>query len=193
MAGETDTDLDDLRRARPVQEDPIARRLEARVRAAVAGVELEPTRVGRFVVLERVGAGGMGSVYAAFDPKLDRRVAVKLLHASGDRARARVLAEARALARLSHPNVVAVYDASELGDELFIAMELVAGANLRAWLAAAGRARAEVLDVLAQAGRGLAAAHAAGLVHGDFKPENVLVGDGAIAKVADFGLARADG
>ncbi|HVK77016.1 MAG TPA: serine/threonine-protein kinase [Kofleriaceae bacterium] len=191
MPGQADDDLEELRRARPAQEDPIARRLEAKVRAALVGAEVEPTRVDRFVVLDRLGAGGMGVVYAAHDPRLERKVALKLIHARGERARARVLDEARALARLSHPNVVAVYDASEVDGALYIAMELVAGTTARAWLAAARRPSAEIVAVFAQAGRGLAAAHTAGLCHGDVKPDNILVGDGAV-KVADFGLARAE-
>src|SRR5436853_2651194 len=139
MAGSPDDDLDGLRAARPAQDDAIARRLEARVRAALTGADVAPARIDRFVVERQLGAGGMGVVYAAFDPRLDRKVAIKLLHARDDRARARVLAEARALARLSHPNVVAVHDASADGDELTITMELVDGANLRQWLAAAAR------------------------------------------------------
>jgi tetratricopeptide (TPR) repeat protein len=131
----------------------------------------------------------MGVVYAAYDPRLDRRVAIKVLHVEGERARARILAEARALAKLSHPNVVTVYDASDTGEDLFIAMEYVAGRSLRAWLAERPRRTEEIIDVLVRAGRGIAAAHATHLVHGDIKPENVLVGGSAV-KVVDFGLAR---
>jgi len=157
------------------------------------------SRVSRYVVLERLGSGGMGEIYAAYDPELDRRVAVKLmrgdvLSALGTHSgRARLLAEAKALARLSHPNVVAVHDVGEVEDEIFIAMELVEGDDLREWLAAAPRSTAEVLEVFKMAGRGLAAAHAVGLVHRDFKPLNVLVGRDGRARVVDFGLARAAG
>jgi tetratricopeptide (TPR) repeat protein len=150
--------------------------------------------LGRYILLESIGEGGMGVVYAAYDPELDRRVALKLLrrHVADDSSlgRARLLREAQAMAKLSHPNVIGVHDVGTLGDRVFIAMELVVGSDLRAWLAAAPHSRAQVLGVFAQAGRGLAAAHAAGLIHRDFKPGNVLVGDDGVVRVADFGLAR---
>jgi tetratricopeptide (TPR) repeat protein/predicted Ser/Thr protein kinase len=149
--------------------------------------------VGRYVILDRIGAGGMGVVYAAYDPELDRRVALKLLRT--DRFAApghlRLLREAKALARLTHPNVVAVHDAGTFGDQVFVAMELVEGETLRQWLAEGTRSWREVLDRLLAAGRGLAAAHAAGLVHRDFKPENVLLGRDGRVRVVDFGLAKA--
>ena len=148
---------------------------------------------GRYVILDRIGAGGMGVVYAAYDPELDRRVALKLLRT--DRFAApghlRLLREAKALARLTHPNVVAVHDAGTFGDQVFVAMELVEGETLRQWLEAGSRSWREVLDRLLAAGRGLAAAHAAGLVHRDFKPENVLLGRDGRVRVVDFGLAKA--
>jgi hypothetical protein len=152
-------------------------------------------RVGRYVVLAPVAAGAMGVVYAAYDPDLDRKVALKLLRPDGpddarEALRGRLLAEARALARLSHPHVVAVHDVGAVGDELFLAMELVAGTTLRAWLAAGARSWREIVPALAAAGGGLAAAHEAGVVHRDFKPDNVLVGDDGRVRVADFGLAR---
>jgi eukaryotic-like serine/threonine-protein kinase len=185
-----DPDLDDeLRRARPAQDDPIGRQLEARLRAKVTGVEPAPAQVGRFTLLEVVGSGGMGVVYAAHDPTLDRKVAIKQLHVADERARARVLAEARSLAKLSHPNVVAVYEASVAGDELYLVMELVAGVNLRRHLAEARPDARAILAIFVDVGRGVAAAHAAGIVHGDLKPENILVGERG-AKVVDFGLAR---
>lgn len=149
--------------------------------------------VGRYVILDRIGSGGMGVVYAAYDPELDRRVALKLLRT--DRFAApghlRLLREAKALARLTHPNVVAVHDAGTFGDQVFVAMELVEGETLRQWLEAGARSWREVLDRLLAAGRGLAAAHAAGLVHRDFKPENVLLGRDGRVRVVDFGLAKA--
>jgi tetratricopeptide (TPR) repeat protein/predicted Ser/Thr protein kinase len=149
--------------------------------------------VGRYVILDRIGAGGMGVVYAAYDPELDRRVALKLLRT--DRFAApghlRLLREAKALARLTHPNVVAVHDAGTFGDQVFVAMELVEGETLRQWLEEGARSWREVLDRLLAAGRGLAAAHAAGLVHRDFKPENVLLGRDGRVRVVDFGLAKA--
>jgi eukaryotic-like serine/threonine-protein kinase len=150
--------------------------------------------VGRYVVLDRLGAGGMGVVYAAYDPELDRRVALKLLRPDrfgGEAGRPRLLREAQALARLTHPNVVAVHDAGTFGDRVFVAMELVEGETLRQWLGAGPRPWREVLDRFLPAGRGLAAAHAAGLVHRDFKPENVLLGQDGRVLVVDFGLAKA--
>ncbi len=153
------------------------------------------SRVGRYLLLEWLGEGAMGRVYSAFDPVLDRRVAIKLIHpwraGTGDDAHARLLAEAQALARVVHPNLVAAFDAGAYGDSVFLAMELVEGQTLRQWLAAAPRTTAQVLEVFLHAGRGLAAAHAAGLIHRDFKPENVLVGQDGRARVADMGLARA--
>ncbi len=154
------------------------------------------TRVGRYMVLSKVGAGGMGEVYAAYDPKLDRRVALKVLHRMESAAGAeRLLREARALARLSHPNVVTVHEVDELlevGGQPLIAMEFVEGHTLKRW---AGKATptteetVERLELLIQAGKGLVAAHEQGLVHRDFKPGNVLVGMDGRARVADFGLA----
>jgi tetratricopeptide (TPR) repeat protein len=136
----------------------------------------------------------MGQVYAAFDPQLDRKVALKLLHPDqGDGARAseRLLREAKALARLSHRNVVAVHDAGTFGGRVFVAMEFVDGLTLEDWLRERRRDRHEIVAVFAGAARGLAAAHAAGLVHRDFKPANVMVGKDGAARVTDFGLARA--
>jgi tetratricopeptide (TPR) repeat protein len=150
--------------------------------------------VGRYLVLDRIGAGGMGVVYAAYDPELDRRVALKLLRPdrfTGEVDRLRLLREAQALARLADPNVVAVYDAGTFGDRVFVAMELVEGETLRQWLGAGSRSWREILDRFLPAGRGLAAAHAAGLVHRDFKPENVLLGRDGRVRVVDFGLAEA--
>jgi tetratricopeptide (TPR) repeat protein/tRNA A-37 threonylcarbamoyl transferase component Bud32 len=150
--------------------------------------------VGRYTVLERLGAGAMGIVFAAYDPELDRRVAVKLLRPSArDRqstdGRARLLREAQALARLSHPNVVAVHDVGTHHDEVFVAMEYVSGLTLRAWRDE-GRSWREVLEVFMAAGRGLAAAHEAGLIHRDFKPDNVMIDRHGRVRVMDFGLAR---
>jgi len=155
------------------------------------------TSVGRYVVIDVIGRGGMGVVYSAYDPELDRRLAIKLLQAKpsngstsgGDQAW--LLREAQALARLSHPNVIAVHDVGTLpGDRVFVAIELVEGSTLRAWLKARPRSWREVRDVMLAAGAGLAAAHAANLIHRDFKPENVLVGNDGRVRVMDFGLAR---
>jgi len=133
----------------------------------------------------------MGTVHAAYDPQLDRKIALKLVRperGADQELCARVLREAQALAKLSHPNVVAVYDAGAFGEQVFIAMDFIRGTTLRQWLAAR-RPWREVLDTFLQAGRGLAAAHEVGLVHRDFKPDNVLVSDDGRARVVDFGLA----
>lgn len=148
--------------------------------------------LSRYVVLERIGGGAMGVVYAAYDPELDRQVALKLLRPRGrqlEELRRRLLLEAQSLARLSHPNVVAVHDVGTAGDAVFLALELVEGTSLERWMAEP-RPWREVLRVFLDAGRGLAAAHAAGLVHRDFKPANVLLGKDGRARVTDFGLAR---
>jgi serine/threonine protein kinase/tetratricopeptide (TPR) repeat protein len=178
------------------------------------GDETPPLRargdaIGRYVVVDVVGQGGMGVVYSAWDPQLDRRIALKLVTlgsqtgvgvgTDGEIHRLRLLREAQALARLEHPNVVKVHDVGvcrtgphgAIGPEqVFIAMEYVPGRSLRDWLRAKRRSSKAVLDVFIAAGRGLAAAHRAGLVHRDFKPDNVLVGEAGEVKVVDFGLAR---
>jgi tetratricopeptide (TPR) repeat protein len=145
---------------------------------------------GRFISLGVIGRGGMGVVLRARDPELDRQVAIKLLGATRweDPASAvRLQREAQAMAKLSHPNVVTVYEMGQVGAERFIAMELVEGTTLRRWLEAK-RPWREVLRAFLECGRGLAAAHAAGLVHRDFKPENVLIGKDGRPRVTDFGL-----
>ncbi len=159
-----------------------------------------PQRVGRYELLERVGQGAMGVVYAAYDPPLDRRVAIKLLRptSAGDAAaqhtlRQRLLREARALAKVAHPNVIAAFDVGEHDGEVYLAMELVDGETLTQWLAREERALPEVVSMFAQAGEGLAAAHDAAVIHRDFKPDNVLVGRDGRARVTDFGLARGAG
>jgi len=152
--------------------------------------------LGRYEVLEELGVGGMGVVYAAYDPKLGRKVAIKLLHpqasgiTSASEGRARLLREAHAMAKLAHPNVIAVHDVGTEGDRVFIVMEHVEGSTLATWLSERARPWREVLSMFVQAGRGLAAAHAAGILHRDFKPENVLVGKDERSRVMDFGLAR---
>jgi len=162
----------------------------------VGGEPSQPPRtVGPYVLLERLGEGGMGVVYRAHDPRLGREVAIKLLRADvarpGERARARLVREARAMAHLAHPNVVQVFDVGTVGRQVFVAMELVEGGTLTRWLRARPRSTPEILDAFVQAGRGLAAAHDKGVVHRDFKPDNVLVGDDGRVRVTDFGLARA--
>jgi tetratricopeptide (TPR) repeat protein/predicted Ser/Thr protein kinase len=155
--------------------------------------ELAPgAQLGRFTVLKKLGKGGMGVVHLAYDPELDRRVAIKLLHDTGDDdiASARLHREARAMAKLAHPNVVAVFEVGEYEGTIFVAMEYVQGETLREWLRAKKRTPREVLLVFVQAGRALAAAHSAGLLHRDFKPDNVIVDGDERARVLDFGLAR---
>jgi serine/threonine-protein kinase len=149
--------------------------------------------IDRYAILEPLGQGGMGVVYAAYDPELDRRIALKMLlpTRTGERATTRLLREAQALAKLAHPNVVAVHDAGKFGDQLYIAMEFVRGQPLDEWVQLRGRSPDEVVAIFVQAGHGLAAAHRVGIIHRDFKPTNVLVGDDGRVRVLDFGLARA--
>ena len=156
--------------------------------------------LGRYVVIDHLGAGGMGVVYAAYDPDLDRRVAVKVLKTSEtareatDARRARLLREAQAIARLSHPNVISVYDVGTYEGSVFFAMEYVAGVTLRERFAKAWKAGEpdwqQTLELFVAAGRGLAAAHRAGVVHRDFKPDNVMIDVDGRVVVLDFGLAR---
>jgi eukaryotic-like serine/threonine-protein kinase len=179
----------------------VASRLrKARLQKQLFDAEQLAIKIDRFTLLERVGSGAMGEIYAAYDERLDRKVAIKLVRADAAvsaHAQARLLREARALAKLSHPNVVQVYEADKFEGQVFIAMEFVRGTTLRRWLeehaaALTGRARTSaVLNQFLAIGRGLAAAHAAGVVHRDFKPDNVLVGDDGRPRVVDFGLARA--
>ncbi len=158
------------------------------------------TELGRYVVLERLGQGGMGVVFTAYDPRLHRRIAIKLLHpgerqskatASQD-AQARLVREAQALAQLSHPNIISVFDVGTFQDQVFMAMELVDGESLRARLKRSRPSWREAVGIFRQAGEGLRAAHAAGLVHRDFKPDNMLLANSGRVFVMDFGLARAE-
>jgi eukaryotic-like serine/threonine-protein kinase len=182
------------RLARPprADEDP---RVKDLVRARLFRNKAKPVKIGRFTVLGRLGEGGMGIVYTAYDDQLDRKVAVKVLRGEATRqdqlGRTRLLREAQAMARLSHPNIVTVHEVGALDDQVFVAMEFVRGQSLDGWLRRQPRAWRDVLLVFRQAGRGLEAAHRAGIVHRDFKPHNVLVGDDGSIKVLDFGLARA--
>jgi hypothetical protein len=149
-------------------------------------------RIGRHVLGDLLGAGAMGVVYRAHDPDLDRPLAIKLVRSRGGIGRARLLREAQALAKLRDPHVVPVFDVGTAGDDVYVVMPLLEGGTLGAWMRAAPRPWRDVVDRFVAAGRGLAAAHAAGLVHRDFKPENVLLGAGGEVQVADFGLARVD-
>jgi tetratricopeptide (TPR) repeat protein/predicted Ser/Thr protein kinase len=154
--------------------------------------------LGRYVVIDLLGTGGMGVVYQAYDPELDRRVALKLLRVNapqidGTEGERRLLREAQAMAKLSHPNVVPVYDVGTVKGGLFVAMEYVKGSTLREWSRARERSWREVVDVMIKAGRGLHAAHKKGIVHRDFKPTNVLIDDEGRARVMDFGIASVEG
>ena len=174
----------------------LARSGTPRLVSSPSDVDAEPvlapgTPVGRYVIMGELGAGGMGVVYAAHDPELDRIIAIKLLRSGSDpRLQERLRREAKAMAQLAHPHVVAVYDVGAFDERMFIAMEYVAGDTLARWIATR-RSRHEILETYCAAGRGLAVAHAAGIVHRDFKSENVLIGDDGRVRVGDFGLARA--
>ena len=154
--------------------------------------------VGRFILLGVLGAGAMGVVYAAYDPELDRKIALKLVlprvgGGPDSAGRARLVREAQALAKLSHPNVVAVHDVGTHGGSVWIAMEFVAGQTLTEWAAAGSRGWSAVLPILIDAARGVTAAHVAGLVHRDLKPDNVMIGNDGRVRVMDFGLAHGRG
>lgn len=149
------------------------------------------SQLGRYLILDVVGGGAMGIVYSAYDPDLHRRVALKLLRAeTAALTRERMMREAQAMARLQHPNVVGIYEVGEANDSIFIAMELVSGDTLTRWMRSGARSVQECVEIFGQAARGLAAAHRAGLVHRDFKPDNVIVDDEGRVRVTDFGLAR---
>lgn len=184
---EDDTALDSMLRAvvaaPPVDPNALLARV-ARTRWSPGDV------IGERLIVEReLGAGGMGVVYLAHDTELERPVAVKICRRQTEDATARMLAEARAAASLHHDNVIVVHDVGTTGDLVYVAMEYVDGGNLRQWLQTP-RSRDAIVDVVRRAGQGLAAAHAAGLVHRDFKPDNILVGSDGRVRVADFGLAQ---
>jgi serine/threonine protein kinase len=144
-------------------------------------------------VLERLGAGAMGVVYAAYDPELDRKVAIKVLRSrdlANSRRRARLQREAQAIAKLSHANVVSIFDVGVYEGQVFLAMENLTGGTLSKWLAAKKRPWADVLAMFVEIGNGLSAAHAEGLVHRDFKPDNVLLDKAGKPKIVDFGFVR---
>lgn len=165
--------------------------------AELRGEFAEGSRLDRFVVLRELGRGAMGIVLAGYDPKLDRQVAIKLVHVANTSdpsfGRSLLLREAQALAKLAHPNVVGVHEVGVYQQAIYVAMEYVQGVDLQQWLAETSRSWQEVVEVFVQAGNGLLAAHRRGLVHRDFKPANVLVGDDHRVRVADFGLAAQRG
>lgn len=188
-------------------DDALARAVVTTVRLQRDGTKLRqpakptktdsvPSRIGRFVIVRRIGSGGMGVVYSAYDEELDRKVAIKVLHAEsgGSSGRARIMREAQALARLSHPNIVHVYEVGELDNgQVFMAMEFCEGMTMDAWVHASSRSFREILAVYLQAAEGLAAAHEIGLVHRDIKPENMLIDARGRVVLLDFGLARMRG
>ncbi|HVY39659.1 MAG TPA: serine/threonine-protein kinase [Polyangia bacterium] len=151
------------------------------------------SRVGRYQILGLIARGGMGEVYAAYHPELDRRIALKMVFGPRDwgldRQR-RLLREAQIIARLNHPNIVTVHDARTVGERVYVAMEFVDGQTIAAWLRESERSWQQIVDAFVSAGRGLAAAHATNVVHRDFKPQNVMIGRDGRVRVMDFGLAR---
>ncbi len=149
-----------------------------------------PLQIGRFFILRRLGSGGMSQVLLGYDEDLDRKLAIKLLRSRAGQYRDRMIREAQALAQLSHPNVVQIYEVGEVGESLYIAMEYVHGVTFDEWVY--GRSVDEIVGVYLQAGRGLAAAHRAGLFHRDFKPQNAMVGRDDRVRVMDFGLVRGE-
>jgi len=196
MAG-ADRDVPETESATGSEGDPPSPQADRRAGERGAVAEVHPgDHLGRYAVGELLGAGGMGRVFAAVDSALGRTVALKVIRsdreAGSPHARSRLLREAQALARLHHPNVVTVHEVGTEAEHLFVAMELVEGQTLAAWLKAEPRGWRAVRDAFVAAGQGLAAAHAAGIVHRDFKPHNVIVGTDRVV-VVDFGLARAEG
>ncbi|MEM7154456.1 MAG: serine/threonine-protein kinase [Myxococcota bacterium] len=190
----TDIDGDTLAEAAPVAYAVTERS------GAERSVLAPGASVGRYILLSQLGEGGMGVVYSAYDPELDRKVAVKLVHArrssKSRRARERMIREARAMAKIADTNVITVFDVGEHGDAIYIAMELIDGETLGRRFSGrplAERKWREVLELFLAAGDGLAAAHTRGLIHRDFKPDNVMVGTGGRVVVMDFGLAVLDG
>jgi tetratricopeptide (TPR) repeat protein len=168
-------------------------RASGRAPKAVAARLAPGSRVGRYQVLGLIARGGMGEVYAAYHPELDRRIALKMVFGPRDwgvdRQR-RLLREAQIIARLNHPNIVTVHDARTVGERVYVAMEFVDGQTIAAWLRESERSWQQIVDAFVAAGRGLAAAHAANVVHRDFKPQNVMIGRDGRVRVMDFGLAR---
>ena len=197
----TDDAVGLLQGARPTVPDSLTEAALARLRSALFGAAPRYPVLARYPIVRRLGEGGAGIVYLAHDVELDRPVAVKFIRAAGERAseggntsRERLRHEAEAIARAPHPNILAIYDVGTATDETgepctFLVLEYVEGADLRTWLAGDHGWR-RTLDVFMAAGQGLAAAHAAGVTHRDFKPANVMVGNDGRVRVLDFGLAR---
>ena len=166
------------------------------IESMLFGTPVTTHRIGRFAILDRLGQGAMGTVYTAYDEELDRKVAVKVLRnreqEDSGTGSARLRREAQAMARLSHPNIVGVHEVGSHEGRVYVAMEFVRGSSLDRWLREGKSPRPwqEGVEAFRQAGEGLAAAHAAGVIHRDFKPHNVIHGDDGVVRVLDFGLAR---
>ena len=186
-----------MSRARGAQDEVAADSVRADLRRKMFGTDVAPRTVGRYTLSDRLGSGGMGVVYLAHDPELDREVAIKLLpplpHHRLHGAKMRLVREARALAQLSHPNVVPIHDVGESDGRLYLVMERLHGRDLATWCREVDPTWQQVVEVFRQAGKGLAAAHRRGIVHRDFKPTNVLVDAEGIVRVLDFGLATSTG
>jgi serine/threonine protein kinase len=193
MAESDELSTVDAEMAAPPSSDPIALELaRARIELAMFGV-MKPPRLGRYEILDPLAGGGMGLVYAAYDPELQRRVALKVVYPGGGadpRARERLMREARALARLDHPNVVRVHDVLSHEGQIVVVMALLEGQTLATWERASPRHWREVVATYLQAGEGLAAAHSVEVIHRDFKPGNAIIGPDGHVRVLDFGLAR---
>jgi len=175
----------------PPTVDPLAEQVRKSKIAQSLFATDEYVRIGRYQLLERVGAGGIGIVWGAWDPELERRVAIKFLKISSV-PRERMIAEGQALAKLSHPNVVPIYDVGVHDEQVYLVMEWVRGQTLRSFVAEEKRDQREIIDLYRAAGEGLAAAHAANLIHRDFKPDNAIRGEDGRVRVLDFGLARSE-
>jgi tetratricopeptide (TPR) repeat protein/tRNA A-37 threonylcarbamoyl transferase component Bud32 len=193
-----DARADETLRGRPRRADPLEVELaRERTRDRLIGSEHRPVTLGRYRLLQRLGEGGMGTVYVAFDPALERRVAIKVVRSESldeddiRRLETRLVREARALARLAEPNVVQLFEIGRGPSGVFIVMELIDGVTLRRWVADEDPEPGDILRVIVDAARGLAAAHRAGLVHRDIKPDNLLLARDGRLRVADFGLADA--
>ncbi len=177
-------------------DNPDERRMEELVAARLFPKRRQPLKIGRYRVLERLGHGGMGVVYSAYDLELDRRVAIKLLLAEklSANAEARLRREAQAMAKVMHANVISVIEVGDHNGQTYVVMEYLRGRSLAQWRSEHHSWR-EIVAVYAQAGRGLAAAHHAGIIHRDFKPQNAMIvdegPDTGRVKVLDFGLAQA--
>ncbi|HRI65370.1 MAG TPA: serine/threonine-protein kinase [Polyangium sp.] len=204
MRGVDDSaDIEERVNAITVSTDPIAGTTAAPSAAELASPGARPSpfkgsrlegaaTIGRFLLLRKLGEGGMGEVYSGYDEQLDRKVAIKVLHAAyaPEEIQKRTLREAQALARLSHPNVVAVHEVGQVNGDVFVVMEHIDGKTLRTWQDEAPRTVEEILQAYVQAGRGLAAVHTAGMVHRDFKPHNAMISRQGRVRILDFGLAR---